>query len=666
MSASAQGKRPIDGYVDPNFPNPNGEWDTPIIIYGYTPAFSLAVFAAAWFALFLVVHLFQTIRYRSWYFITFPIGLLFEIVGYVARSLSAKKDPYHLLYFILNYFFIVTAPVFLAAGIYTILSALIPRLGRRYSFLPPKFILWFFITSDVIATVVQVTGAALIGVKQSNREDPTIANNILLGGLAYQVFSLSIFVVLTASFLFRARGEVSARGKKLSLFCVAFAVATIMIYLRTCFRLAETAEGLGGHLYSNEIYFACLEFAPVALAVLLFAIWHPGRCVVAAYPPAMPKLRATPPKLYPAPYKLQAYQLIFHRQQLQLTKHTMPPLPPSANPLPRLITYYQTHHDSSGNLISPLPLITQPGIAITHVIVAAIHINDDPQKITLNDYHPSHPIFQTMWAELRVLQASGVKVMGMLGGACKGSYARLDADQETFDRFYGPVRDMIRERGLDGLDLDVEEEMSLGGIVRLIDRLRSDFGPTFLITLAPVAMSLLDFKKNLSGFDYEALEVMRGRDIAWYNTQFYCGWGDCSNPLMYDLMVRKGWPPEKIVIGLVTNPENGGGYVPMNPLNMVLTTLRGRYGAFGGIMGWEYFNSLPGGKDRPWEWAKEMTKLLRGHILPQIAPPAETVQPAAVQSDSTSKRDEVDPDAPGGKDVPVPKQFEYYSDGFDD
>ncbi|RGP76215.1 hypothetical protein FSPOR_338 [Fusarium sporotrichioides] len=278
MSSSGD-RPPINGYVDPNFPNPDGEWDTPIIIYGYTPAFSLAVFAAAWFALFMVIHLFQTIRFRSWYFITFPVGLLFEIVGYIARSLSAKKDPYHLLYFILNYFFIVTAPVFLAAGVYTILSALIPRLGRRYSLAPPKFILWFFITSDVIATVVQVTGAALIGVRQSNREDPTVANNILLGGLAYQVFSISVFVILTATFLFRARREISARGKKLSIFCVAFSVATILVYLRTIFRLAETAEGLGGHLYSNEIYFACLEFAPIALAVMLFAIWHPGRCV---------------------------------------------------------------------------------------------------------------------------------------------------------------------------------------------------------------------------------------------------------------------------------------------------------------------------------------------------------------------------------------------------
>ncbi|OBS21758.1 hypothetical protein FPOA_08095 [Fusarium poae] len=278
MSSSGD-RPPINGYVDPNFPNPNGEWDTPIIIYGYTPAFSLAVFAAAWFALFMIIHLFQTIRFRSWYFITFPVGLLFEIVGYIARSLSAKKDPYHLLYFILNYFFIVTAPVFLAAGVYTILSAMVPRLGRRYSLAPPKFILWFFITSDVIATVVQVTGAALIGVRQSNREDPTVANNILLGGLAYQVFSISVFVILTATFLFRARGEISARGKKLSVFCIAFSVATILVYLRTIFRLAETAEGLGGHLYSNEIYFACLEFAPIAVAVILFAIWHPGRCV---------------------------------------------------------------------------------------------------------------------------------------------------------------------------------------------------------------------------------------------------------------------------------------------------------------------------------------------------------------------------------------------------
>jgi hypothetical protein len=223
------------------------------------------------------VHLSQAIKYRTWYFITFPIGLAFEIVGYIARSLSARVNPYNLIYFIINYFFIVTAPVFLAAGIYTILSALIHRFGPQYSPIPPKLVLWIFVTSDVIATVTQITGASLIGVKESRREDPTTANNILLGGLAYQVFIMGLFVILSAVFLFRARRKLREAG--LTLFAAAFALATILIYLRTCFRLAETAEGLGGHLSTHEVYFGVLEFAPVVIAVILFAIWHPGRCV---------------------------------------------------------------------------------------------------------------------------------------------------------------------------------------------------------------------------------------------------------------------------------------------------------------------------------------------------------------------------------------------------
>lgn len=248
-----------------------------MIIYGYTPSIAVAAFAAAWFFLHFVVHTVRTIQIRSWWWIPFSVGLIFEVIGYIARSLSAKKNPYDLIYFILNYFFIVVAPVFLAAGIYTILSALIPRVGRRYSFLPPRVILGFFITSDVISTVVQIAGAVLVGVKSSRQEDPTTANNILLGGLAYQVFVMTIFVILVGVFQFRARRAL--REQRLVVFCLAFSVATLMIYLRTVFRLAETSQGLMGELQSNEVYFACLEFAPVALVVLLLAIWHPGHCV---------------------------------------------------------------------------------------------------------------------------------------------------------------------------------------------------------------------------------------------------------------------------------------------------------------------------------------------------------------------------------------------------
>jgi hypothetical protein len=356
----------------------------------------------------------------------------------------------------------------------------------------------------------------------------------------------------------------------------------------------------------------------------------------------------------------------------------MPPLPHP--PLPRLITYYQTHHTPSGQHISILPLIQQPNIAVTHVILAAIHINEDPSALTLNDHSPSDPRFTTLWAELRVLQASGVKVLGMLGGAAPGTYARLDQDSEgvgfsdSFEAYYAPLAALVRERSLDGLDLDVEESMSLAGIVRLVDRLRADFGPEFLITLAPVAAALLSTRHNLSGFDYEALEVMRGREIAWYNAQFYCGWGDCSNPAMYEMLLAKGWPPEKIVVGLVTNPENGGGWVPWHLLANVLPLLAGRHPRFGGVMGWEYFNSLPGGKERPWEWARVMTALLRGKRMSGLEGLEGIEGLEGMQGVDKGKGSQagggdaatvVDPDEGGNEDlvVAVPQDFEYLSDG---
>ncbi|KAK4169103.1 chitinase 2 [Cladorrhinum sp. PSN259] len=357
----------------------------------------------------------------------------------------------------------------------------------------------------------------------------------------------------------------------------------------------------------------------------------------------------------------------------------MPPIPLSSPPLPRLIVYYQTHHTPSpeSKHISVLPLIMQPGIHLTHLILAAIHINEDPNGLTLNDHHPSHPRFDTLWAELRILQASGVKVLGMLGGAAKGSFTRLDlTTQEQFERYYAPLATLVRERGLDGLDLDVEEEMSLGGIIRLIDRLRADFGQKFIITLAPVAAALISPRHNLSGFDYAALERERGREIAWYNAQFYCGWGDCSNPAMYEMILLRGWKKEKIVVGLVTSPENGGGWVPWEVFGSVVPLMRGKGEGFGGVMGWEYFNGLPGGRERPWEWARGMTRLLReveeegkqggdaggsggGSASGRTVLVAPVEAPKVHQSKAVDEEEGED----DGDPIPVPRDFEYYSDG---
>ncbi|KAF2735784.1 RTA1-domain-containing protein [Polyplosphaeria fusca] len=272
---------PPSGYIDPNFPNPNGPDDATIIIYGYTPSLAVALLGSILFLLALLLHTHQLLQHRTWYFVTVPLGILFEIVGYIFRTLSSRLDPYRVTFFVVQYFFIVVAPVFFAAGIYTVLSILILRTGNntsnKFSPLPPKVIVWVFVTCDVVATGVQVAGAALIGVAESNRRDATTPNDILLAGLAFQAFTFAVFIVLFAAFVVRARkvlfGVVGVG------FVSAFAAAVVLVYVRVCFRLAETAEGLFGALNTHEVFFGCLEFAPVVAAIWVLGIWHPGRCI---------------------------------------------------------------------------------------------------------------------------------------------------------------------------------------------------------------------------------------------------------------------------------------------------------------------------------------------------------------------------------------------------
>lgn len=199
-----------------------------------------------------------------------------EIIGYLFRILASKKNPYAVSYFVAQYFCIVVAPVFFSAAIYTIISVMINLVGRKYAPLSPRLILWIFIVCDVVATAVQITGAALVGSAYSDQRDPTTANNILLAGLAFQVFSFAVFILCFILFIYKARRVI---GRDLKMFSTAVLVASLAVYLRTMFRLAETAEGLLEYLSTHEVFFGCLEFLPIVVAVYLLVYWHPGRCL---------------------------------------------------------------------------------------------------------------------------------------------------------------------------------------------------------------------------------------------------------------------------------------------------------------------------------------------------------------------------------------------------
>lgn len=136
--------------------------------------------------------------------------------------------------------------------------------------------------------------------------------------------------------------------------------------------------------------------------------------------------------------------------------------------------------------------------------------------------------------------------------------------------------------------------------------------------------AFLKSHKHLSGFNHFELESSEaGKLVEWYNVQFYCGWGDASNTHLYEALVTAGWNPQKLVLGVVTNPGNGAGHVPLEKLQSVVKALSGRYrDQFGGIMGWEYFNAVRekdvvrlsnvrrGAPETPWMWVFDVAHAL--------------------------------------------------------
>jgi len=209
---------------------------------------------------------------------------------------------------------------------------------------------------------------------------------------------------------------------------------------------------------------------------------------------------------------------------------------------------------------------------------------------------------------------------------------------------------MLREHNIQGLDIDIEESVPISMPLRLLRQLNTDLGTDFILTMAPVASALLRNGSGLHGFpqhdmDDQALEPARpnGKLVSWYNAQFYNGWGDASSTAMYDQIISEGgWAADRIVMGVLTNPGDGGsGFVNLPTLKSVFSSLGAKHAAFGCAVGWEYWAAGTGdGIQYPWMWVKELGDVIASFANVQHAEAAsssnETTASASNSSSSSS------------------------------
>lgn len=291
----------------------------------------------------------------------------------------------------------------------------------------------------------------------------------------------------------------------------------------------------------------------------------------------------------------------------------------NSSPL-RNIAYVQTFTDSSGNWFNLTDLVTQ-NTGLTHLILASLHL-DSPTEIHLNDNDIESSYWDPLWPMVSSLQSAGVKVMLMMGGAAHGSYANLQADvslpktnliyhhtkKAQFDTYYSLILQILQHHSLDGFDMDVEENVSESVLLRLAQQLDADMGSDFILTAAPVALSMYT-SSNLDNVSWSALDQVatsstrpNGKLFNWYNTQFYDGWGNAASTSSYDSVIGAGWDPSRIVLGVLTSANAGSPWESLSILSNTISSLKAKYANFGGIFGWEYGLAGQSDGETPVQW----------------------------------------------------------------
>ncbi|KAF5013711.1 hypothetical protein FDECE_310 [Fusarium decemcellulare] len=263
--------------------------------YRYEPSLAAAIIFTIIFALSSMLHLYQIVKTRTWFFFPFLIGSLFEAVGFIGRAIGAEEAPdYTFPPYVMQNLLLLLGPTCYAASIYMILGRLIRLLdAESYSLIRSNWLTKIFLLGDVISIALQgiepmgrvtLTDEQLGGGKLVNAENPDdrkTGENIIIGGLTVQIIFFGLFMIVTALFHIRIHKNPTSRASTIPTnwrkFLVIIYITSFLILVRSLFRMIEYIEGHDGELQSKEVYIYVFDAILIAAASILFNIFHPSR-----------------------------------------------------------------------------------------------------------------------------------------------------------------------------------------------------------------------------------------------------------------------------------------------------------------------------------------------------------------------------------------------------
>ncbi|CAG9946555.1 unnamed protein product [Clonostachys rosea f. rosea IK726] len=245
-------------------------------LFRYDPSLAAVVTFIALFLLITIVHTYQMFCTRTWFFIPFVIGGCLDWVhweGHLKHRVS-ELDIATLHYpnhsalsgsgFVRCQYMYGSRPNFLVTN------------GEKYSIIKKKFLTKTFVASDIVSFLLQGGGGGIMASVTGEALDT--GRSIIIGGLVVQVVIFSVFAITAAIFHCHMRASPTelACEFKWELHLYVLYSASLLIMVRSIFRLTEYVEGNDGYLISHEIFLYIFDSALMFACMVLLAWYHPS------------------------------------------------------------------------------------------------------------------------------------------------------------------------------------------------------------------------------------------------------------------------------------------------------------------------------------------------------------------------------------------------------
>ncbi|KAF2108842.1 RTA1 like protein-domain-containing protein [Lophiotrema nucula] len=278
--------------------------------YRYIPSKAAAIVFVVAFCLTTFFHVFQLIKKRTWYFIPLVIGGFFEIIGFIGRVLS-NSDVWALGPFVMQSLLLLVAPALFAASIYIILGRIILLVdGEKYSLIRQKWLTKAFVAGDVFSFCIQGGGGGIQAIGTLSAMHT--GEKLIIAGLFIQLFWFGFFILVAGVFHFRlTRNDPSklptsfalGRSRNTSIrrltgssmapmspsnslsidelpwrrHIYALYIASVLIMVRSVFRVIEYLMGNNGYLLKHEVFLYIFDATLMFFVMALFNWIHPSQ-----------------------------------------------------------------------------------------------------------------------------------------------------------------------------------------------------------------------------------------------------------------------------------------------------------------------------------------------------------------------------------------------------